>query len=294
VKALQMIPADHKKLSVEILTRVLGETDLEVKREAIRVLREKPAPDRKNALLGVSRDRQLPAEVRAEALLGLAEMAGEIIEKILPLAEGDDPVLRDEALRALIDVKLSAANREALKKTALKYPASVELVARLLGEPLSKNRPPPEKLDSWLIRLQGPANVDTGRRVFFHSRLGNCSACHRVDGRGKDIGPDLSSSGQTDRRHILESILQPSNTVAPHYQNWVLEMADGRTLTGMLMRTHLDDYTYVDARGALFKVNTRDIVESQPSRISIMPDRLADRFTDQELRDLLAYLESRK
>ena len=96
------------------------------------------------------------------------------------------------------------------------------------------------------------------------------------------------------RRHILESILQPSNTVALHYQNWVLEMANGQIRSGMLIRTHLDEYTYLDARGMLFKVNTRDIVDSQPSRISIMPDGLADRFTDQELRDLLAYLESRR
>jgi hypothetical protein len=39
-------------------------------------------------------------------------------------------------------------------------------------------------------------------------------------------------------------------------------------------------------------VNTRDIVASEPVASSLMPDGLADRLTDQELRDLLAYLGS--
>jgi putative heme-binding domain-containing protein len=56
------------------------------------------------------------------------------------------------------------------------------------------------------------------------------------------------------------------------------------------MNTNLDEYTYVDADGAPFKVNTREVVATQPLAGSLMPDGLADRLTDQELRDLLAYL----
>jgi hypothetical protein len=53
-------------------------------------------------------------------------------------------------------------------------------------------------------------------------------------------------------------------------------------------------YTYLDDKGDLFKLNTRDVVESRPVPNSIMPDGLADLLTDQELRDLLAYLCSRR
>jgi len=62
----------------------------------------------------------------------------------------------------------------------------------------------------------------------------------------------------------------------------------------MLFKTVLDDYTYVDAKGVQFQLNTRDIVESRPVPRSIMPAGLADLLTDQELRDLLAYLCSRR
>jgi putative heme-binding domain-containing protein len=92
----------------------------------------------------------------------------------------------------------------------------------------------------------------------------------------------------------LESILQPSNQVAPSYQTWRLEMADGKVYTAMLVNTNLDEYTYLDEKGHQFKVNTRDVVETRPLPTSIMPDGLANLLTDQELRDLLAYICTRR
>jgi putative heme-binding domain-containing protein len=130
--------------------------------------------------------------------------------------------------------------------------------------------------------------------VFFHPKLAGCFRCHRVGGRGREIGPDLSVIGRTERRHLVESILQPSNLVPPHFQVWQMELTDGRTLAGMLVRTNLDEYTYVDPRGTLFQVHTTDIVESRPSPQSIMPTGMVDQLTDRELRDLLAYLGERR
>ena len=65
-------------------------------------------------------------------------------------------------------------------------------------------------------------------------------------------------------------------------------------MSGMLLHTQLDEYTYLDAKGERFKVRTSDLVEQRPLTTSIMPDGLVDRLTDQEVRDLLAYLQSRK
>ena len=159
---------------------------------------------------------------------------------------------------------------------------------------IEKDRPPAKDIDAWLKRLEGPADPDAGARVFFHPKLAGCYKCHRIDGRGQDVGPDLSNIGNTDRRHILESILQPSNTVAPHYVAWHLETADGKVRNGMLLHTNLDEYTYLDAKGDRFKLKTGDLVEQRPRTVSIMPDGLVDRMTDQEVGDLLAYLQARK
>jgi len=181
--------------------------------------------------------------------------------------------LRDDALWALLFAKLH-------KGEIVRTP--------------EKDRPPTKDTDAWLKRLEGKADPEAGERVFFHPKHVACYKCHRIDGRGQDVGPDLSGIGNTDRRHILESILQPSNAVAPHYVAWHLETANGKVKNGMLIHTQLDEYTFLDAKGDRFKVKTGDLVEHRPLTMSIMPDGLVDRMTDQEVRDLLAYLQTRK
>ncbi len=259
---LKQVPATHPKLTVELLAKLLKSDDLTLRDEAVRALVEHPNPKRHGPLLGVFRNPKLGVSLRAFAMLALGPDAGEELEVI---AKDKKSPLRMDALRAL------NGKRD-----------------------IEKDRPPAKDIDAWLKRLDGPAEPDAGARVFFHPKLAGCYKCHRIDGRGQNVGPDLSNIGRTDRRHILESILQPSNTVAPHYVAWHLETADGKVRNGMLLHTHLDEYTYLDAKGDRFKVKTGDLVEQRPLAISIMPDGLVDRMTDQEVRDLLAYLQSRR
>jgi putative membrane-bound dehydrogenase-like protein len=290
ILALQMVPANDNRLTLDLLGKLLAEDYPALQCEVMRTLAEHPSPRRLQMLLDAALNDNLADEVRAEAIVGLAEQSQQQREALLKIACGTRPILRDEALRALVNTQLSAEQRMALEKVAKDKPEAAPLVARALGKPFAQGRPAAGDLDTWLKRLEGPADTAAGRRVFAHSKLGGCVRCHRVEGRGQDVGPDLSTIGRTERRSILESILQPSNLVAPHYQVWQLETADGRTLTGMLLRTELDEYTYLDAKGGQFKLRTTDIVENRPLSTSIMPDGLAELMTDQELRDLLAYL----
>jgi putative membrane-bound dehydrogenase-like protein len=294
VLALQMIPADSPKLSFDLLSHLLDHKEPALQLEAVRSLCDHPGSGRTRRLLDIVRNEHRADAVRAQAVLGLSGQAGMYGDDLLKLAQGEEPILRTEALRALKDTSLDAGSQARLEAVARRHPSDAPLVARVLGRPFVKDRPRPDDLDGWLKFLEGPADAGAGRRVFFHPKLTGCFRCHRVQGRGRDVGPDLSTIGRTDRRHILESILRPSNTVAPHYQVWLIETADGKVRTGMLVRTNLDEYTYVDAKGELFKLNTRTIVESRPVPTSIMPDGLSDLLTDQELRDLLAYLCSQR
>ncbi|MFT3878393.1 MAG: c-type cytochrome [Gemmatales bacterium] len=158
----------------------------------------------------------------------------------------------------------------------------------------SKARPPVGQRTEWLTRFGSNGNIEAGRRLFYHPQKAGCFRCHQVDGRGSEIGPDLSTIGRTEPQRILESLLQPSATVAPAYQAWTLAMHDGRVLNGILVRTYLDEYTYLDTQGKPFTVKTHDIAETKASTTSIMPEGLLKQLTDQEVRDLLAFLFSRK
>lgn len=294
IAALRLVPATHKKLTLDMLTGLLKQDDAALQFETVRMINEHPDGKRLPVLLDVARNPRLPEATRTHALLGVADRQQDHLDALLSFTASDGAALRAEALRALTGATLSDAQRRQVEEAGKKDPAAGDLMARVLGQPFAKDRPKPEDTAAWLKRLEGPADAAVGQRVFFHPRLASCARCHRVDGRGADIGPDLSDIGRTERRHILESILQPSLIVAPHYQTWSIMTTDGKSYTGMLMKTVLDEYTYVDAKGNLFKLKTGNIVESQPVPVSIMPNGLADLLTDQELRDLMAYLTSRR
>ncbi len=288
--SLLQVPNSHKGLSLDLLANLLKTDDATLKLEAVRAMQGHPEPKRFAVLSKVVGDSQLPTNLRAEAIVGLAEKANEHAEALVDLASGTNPSLAPESLRALVGVSLKGEQKTKLESSN----GPGELRDRVLGKPFTKSRPKLDDTAAWLKHLEGPADAEAGRRIFFQPKLAQCSRCHRIDGRGANVGPELSGIGRTERRHILESILQPSLNVAPNFQTWQLEMESGKILTGMLLRTYLDEYTYLDANGGQFKINTREVAETRPVPQSIMPDRLVDTLTDQELRDLLAYLQSRK
>jgi putative membrane-bound dehydrogenase-like protein len=291
---LRQVPGTHPKLAIDLLAKLLKSDDAALKFEAVRALVEHPNPKRHAWLLRLVQNHELKAtSLRAYALIGLTDHSPEMVDELIGHAVEKNLPLYDDAMRALIGAKLTLGQSDRLLDYAKKADRP-ELAQRVLGKPFFKDRPAAKDLDAWLKRLEGKADADAGARIFFHPKLGGCYKCHRVDGRGQDVGPDLSNIGNTDRRHLLESILQPSNNVAPHYVAWHLETADGKVRNGMLLHTQLDEYTYLDAKGDRFKVRTSDLVEQRPLTLSIMPDGLVDRMTDQEMRDLLAYLQTRK
>jgi putative heme-binding domain-containing protein len=148
-------------------------------------------------------------------------------------------------------------------------------------------------LEEWLGRLEqvpGEPDPQAGRRVFFSSTTAACSQCHRHGGRGNVVGPDLSLIHQQGSyRDILQSILEPNRNVAPQYYSTLLELADGSTLTGILLRSSSNE-VYRNAVGDEVTFQKSDIEDRRELRSSMMPSGLAHQMTDVELRDLMAFL----
>ena len=294
IAALRLISPTHKQMTPDLLDRLLKTSDPTLRLEAIRSLTEHADPRTFARLQQLAADANRDVTQRAEAIVGLSSAEPVPVELLTSLALGEQPTLRAEALRALVGAKLNAEQVKQLQQLKPHNDAEAALIARAVGASPVAVRPAANQTAEWLAKLAGDGDPIAGRRIFFHAKLAGCYRCHRVEGRGQDVGPDLGLIGRTERRHVLESILQPSALVAPHYQVWQLVMHDGRTLTGMLLHTQLDEYTYLDPQGNQFKVRTIDIAETVPSQQSIMPNELVNKLTDQELRDLLAYLATLK
>jgi putative heme-binding domain-containing protein len=143
--------------------------------------------------------------------------------------------------------------------------------------------------------LTRPGDVARGRKVFFDVARSQCLKCHRVGDQGERIGPELTGVGSRfPRIHLIESILQPSRTIAPGYQTLVVTLKDGRVLTGV--RTAETDATLTlgDNQGKQHVLRKADIEEQVPQATSIMPEGLEKPLTVDEFVDLIAFLASLK
>jgi putative heme-binding domain-containing protein len=143
--------------------------------------------------------------------------------------------------------------------------------------------------------LTRPGNPERGRAVFFNIAKSQCLQCHHLAGKGERIGPDLTGVGSRfSRIHLIDSILEPSRTVAPSYQTWLIVLKNGRQFSGV--KTSETDQLLVlgDSQGKKHQVRKADIDEQRPLSQSTMPEGLEKRLTADEFVDLIAFLASQK
>ena len=277
-------------LSLEHLRSLLGHADEAVRLAAVRVLRQRH-PEREGAdvLARVAAEATQPEIVRFEAMAGIDH-----IDTLMALASSDPlPGIREEAMRALEGLPITAEHREQLRNTDTTSPRHAAALARLVT-PGEDARPEGTDVTAWLAWLsQGEAgDAARGERWFHHPRLGRCGACHVAEGRGGAIGPDLTRIGGMGRERLLESLLQPSREIAPRYTAWVIETEDGSIRSGLLDTERGELQFYVDSTGNSFQVDHDEIVSLAASDRSLMPDNLLGTLTRDEIADLIAFLES--
>lgn len=133
-------------------------------------------------------------------------------------------------------------------------------------------------------------DADRGR-VLFEGK-GECSTCHRVNGRGPRVAPDLSDIGAIRTPAALQrALLDPTGSMLPANRPVRAVMRDGRTIRGR--RLNEDTYTIqlIDEQERLVSLNKADLVTLEQGDRSPMPT-LADSFTGDELADLVAFLLS--
>lgn len=143
--------------------------------------------------------------------------------------------------------------------------------------------------------LTRTGNVERGRKLFLTVEKSNCLKCHRLGGQGEKIGPELTGIGSRfSRIHIIESLLDPSRTIAAGFQSQTVAMNDGRVLSGLKISETADTLVLADNQGKKHSLRKADIEESQAHTQSIMPDGLEKSLSLDEFVDLIAFLTSEK
>lgn len=119
-----------------------------------------------------------------------------------------------------------------------------------------------------------------------------CLRCHTLFGKGGKVGPDLTTYRRDDLDTMLLNIVNPGAVIREGYATQVVSLVDGRVLSGVVVE---QDKNVVVLRGSDGKdvvVARADIDTMHQTSTSLMPEGLLQGLTDQQVRDLFAYLRS--
>jgi putative membrane-bound dehydrogenase-like protein len=141
-------------------------------------------------------------------------------------------------------------------------------------------------------------DTSRGKAVWNASFAGaaQCSKCHMVRGVGGQVGPDLAMIGKKgSRENILESILQPSKAIADQYIQHAVTTTAEVTVSGLLVADTPAAITLRDANGKDTTIAKKDVLgEVRKLKVSLMSEDVVAALTEDELADLVAYLETLK
>ena len=131
-------------------------------------------------------------------------------------------------------------------------------------------------------------NAARGRQLF--DGKGACASCHRVNGTGPRVAPDLSDIGAARTPAALQrTLLDPSSGMMPINRPVRVVMKDGRTLIGRRFNEDTFTVQLIDQQERLLSLEKKDIRTLEVQTTSPMPSYNGKLTTD-ELSDVIAYL----
>src|SRR5262249_25050877 len=120
-----------------------------------------------------------------------------------------------------------------------------------------------------------------------------CGRCHTLFGEGGTIGPDLTGAERRNLDVLMQNIVDPSASIRKEYASFLVELRDGRVLTGLIVDPTPEALTVVDAQGEKTLVARNEVKEIKEAQLSLMPEELLTDLDKQSLVDLFSYLTAK-
>ena len=141
---------------------------------------------------------------------------------------------------------------------------------------------------------RGPATTGnaTHGKALFESK--GCLNCHRVNGNGSRLGPELTDIGYLRRSaELQQSILEPDAEVLPQNRFVRIVTRDGKAISGRLLNHDAFTLQLFDSNDRLLLFEKSNLKEYTFIEKSPMPS-YQGKLSPQELADLVSYLSSLK
>ncbi|MCA9177553.1 MAG: c-type cytochrome [Planctomycetales bacterium] len=243
-----------------------------VQQAAIGALGSTSSPQAADVIL--QRWAELGPQVRGSALEILLRRT-ESIKKMLQAMEGER--MQPAALSVDQRVRL-------LKHSDQEILASA---SKLFGGAVSSNRQ--QVAEKYRDALTLECSGDRGAKVF--QRI--CAKCHRLNGQGHQLGPDLSDVRNRSHLALLYDILDPNSKVEPRFTAYAVRTVDGEVFSGLIVTETPDAVVLGMGEGKEQTIGRSEIEQIRASNVSLMPEGVEKDITIQEMADLLEYLKPR-
>ena len=287
------------------------DADPTARRQALKVILDSDAEGIQTTLLSLRSDRI----IGGEAIRGLAQYpAPHVPKQLIKMFANAKHDHRPAIIETLASRPSYAVHLlEALSKgtvTASDIPASTasrianlgepdlnELLAQHWGSVRATSTEKERSIERYRTILASMPTTDpavtalpdmsNGRKLFQKA----CATCHKMFGEGSDIGPDLTGSNRDSSEYLLDNIIDPSRIVPRGMRQVIFLIDDGRVITGVPIRE--DDHTVtIQTADSVKTIDKTTIERRRQQETSLMPEGLLENLSDQQVRDLFAFLQS--
>jgi putative heme-binding domain-containing protein len=135
------------------------------------------------------------------------------------------------------------------------------------------------------VVTDGPVDLNAGHEIARKV----CFVCHKLNGEGADVGPDLTGVGRSSLDALLANVIDPNQVIGKGYENVEVTTKDGRTLSGRLVED-------TDTRVKLLSIGPKedliaksDVASMRVSEMSVMPEGL-EQMPDADFRNLIQFI----
>ena len=239
-------------------------------------LTEKNPETARTILVELLRDAPQRAQVKlAQALVGNAEGSDTLL-RLIAEGKASPRLLLDRSVKdKLLTSRPADGQSRVTELTRGLTPVNQEL-EKLVEKRRDGYRP-------------SRANPVLGAEVFTR----NCSACHSVDGRGGNIGPQLDGIGTRGLERLCEDVLDPNRNVDRAFRSTLLVLSDGDVVSGLYRRDEGELIVLADSTGKENTVPRKSVTARRESETSLMPENFGDLLTPEDFNNLMGFLLSK-
>ena len=155
------------------------------------------------------------------------------------------------------------------------------------------SRPAADDLRAYRECMVG-GDAEEGKKVFLEKVEASCVRCHKFEGEGGEVGPDITGmGGRKDRNYILESIVFPNKTIAEGFESVIVTLKNGTSYAGQLKSESPQILEINSPEDGLIPIKKADI-KTRERGLSGMPEELRQVLTKHDLRNLVEFLAQSK